>query len=75
MKRIVLGGALLLTAANLAIGITHAATCQGPSGGRVCGASCSKLPNGECYCEGTCTAAEMKWVAGESILIAEESEQ
>jgi nicotinamide mononucleotide (NMN) deamidase PncC len=63
MKRIVLIGALLLTAANLAIGITYAATCQGPSEGRVCGSVCSRLPNRECYCEGTCTAEEMKWVA------------
>jgi len=63
MKRILLIAALLLTAANLAIGITYAAMCQGPSGGRVCGSVCSKLPNGECYCEGTCTPAEMKWVA------------
>lgn len=63
MKKIILSAALLLTAANLAIGITYAATCQGPSGGRVCGSVCSRLSNGECYCEGTCTAAEMKWVA------------
>ena len=75
MKRIVLTGALLLTAANLAIGITYAAKCQGPSGGRVCGASCSKLPNGECACEGTCTAEEMSWVAGATNLIAEKSIQ
>ena len=75
MKRFVLTGALLLTAANLAIGITYAAMCQGPSGGRVCGTTCSKLPNGECYCQGTCTAAEMKWVAGQADVIAQESEQ
>ena len=65
MKRIVLSVLLLITAANLAIGITYAAKCEGPSGGRVCGATCSKLPNGECACEGSCTAAEMKWVAAE----------
>lgn len=65
MKRILLSAALLLTAANLAIGISYAATCEGPSGGRVCGSTCTRLPNGECGCEGKCTAAEMKWVAGE----------
>jgi len=75
MKRIVLTGALLLTAANLTIGITYAAMCLGPSGGRVCGTVCSKLPNGECYCEGSCTATEMKWVAGQKDAIAGGSEQ
>lgn len=65
MKRIALGLALLITAANLALGITNAMTCEGPSGGRVCGTTCGKLPNGECACEGSCTAAERKWVAAQ----------
>ncbi len=68
MKRILLSAALLLTAANLAIGISYAAMCEGKSGGRVCGSICQGLPNGECGCEGSCTAAEMKWVAGEAEL-------
>lgn len=75
MKRIVLSVALWLTAVNLAIGIGYAATCEGKSGGRVCGSICQKLPNGECGCEGSCTSAEMKWVAGEAEVIAEEAAQ
>lgn len=62
MKRVVLCVLLLITTANLAIGITYAAMCEGPSGGRVCGAICIRLSNGECSCEGSCTAAERKWV-------------
>jgi len=68
MKRILLSAALMLTAANLAIGISYAATCEGKSGGRACGSICQRLSNGECGCEGSCTAAEMKWVAGEAEL-------
>ena len=67
MRRILLSAALLLTAVNLSIGIGYAMTCEGKSGGRVCGSLCQKLPNGECSCEGSCTSAEMKWVAGEQI--------
>lgn len=65
MKKIVLSGALLLTAANLAIGITYAATCE-QGGARLCGSTCSKNSSGNCICEGKCTAAEMDWVAGKS---------
>ena len=68
MKRIVLCAALLLTAVNLTIGIGYADTCEGKSGGRACGSVCQKLPNGECGCEGSCTSAEMKWVAGEALV-------
>jgi hypothetical protein len=67
MRRILLSAALLLTAVNLSIGIGYAMTCEGKSGGRVCGSLCQRLPNGECSCEGSCTSAEMKWVAGEQI--------
>ena len=65
MKRILIYAALLLTAVNLSLGIGYAMTCEGKSGGRVCGSSCQKLSNGECGCEGSCTSAEMRWVAGE----------
>jgi hypothetical protein len=64
MKRILLCAALLLTTGNLSIGIGYAMKCEGKSGGRACGSLCQTLPNGECSCEGSCTSAEMKWVAG-----------
>ena len=64
MKKTILTLALLITASNLAVGITYAAICTAPGGARLCGATCSKTSNGACACEGSCTKAEMDWVAG-----------
>ena len=65
MRKMVLMVTLLVTLCNVAVGV-YAATCEGPGGGRICGSSCSKNPNGSCVCEGSCTSGEMRWVAGES---------
>lgn len=64
MKKLLLGAAILLTACNLAAGVAYAEKCTGRSGARACGDRCFNLENGECGCGGTCTAAEMDWVAG-----------
>lgn len=63
MKKIILTLALLITGSNLALGVVYAATCTGAGGSRLCGSVCGKLPNGQCVCDGTCTSAEMNWVA------------
>lgn len=55
--------ALLLSAANLAVGVTYAAICRSSSGARACGELCSSLPNGNCACSGSCTKEERDWVA------------
>ena len=64
MKKTLLTLALLITSSNLAVGVVYAATCTGSGGSRLCGKTCSPGPNGSCTCEGTCTKAEMDWVAG-----------
>ena len=64
MKKTILTLAFLITGSNLVFGIVYAATCTGPGGARLCGATCSKTSNGSCACEGSCTKAEMDWVAG-----------
>lgn len=64
MKKKLLILALLITSSNLALGVVYAATCSGPGGSRLCGKTCSPGPNGGCICEGSCTKAEMDWVAG-----------
>lgn len=64
MRKMVLLAALLLTISNISVGV-YAATCTGRGGGRVCGSTCGKNGNGDCVCEGTCSSAEMNWVAGD----------
>lgn len=63
MKKILLGVAILLTAANLA-GVAYAAVCETAGGARQCGAHCTNASGGRCVCEGACSADEMKWVGG-----------
>jgi hypothetical protein len=63
MKKIILTLALLITASNLALGVVYAATCTGAGGSRLCGSVCAKVASGQCVCDGTCTKAEMDWVA------------
>lgn len=64
MKKIILSLALLITGSNLALGVVYAATCTGSGGSRLCGKTCGKASDGSCVCEGSCTKAEMDWVAG-----------
>lgn len=64
MKKLLLAAAITLTACNLAGVIAYAETCQSGGGARACGDRCVKLSNGECGCGGSCTSAEMNWVAG-----------
>ena len=64
MKKTLLTLTFLITAANLALGVVYAATCTGPGGSRLCGKTCTKTSDGTCVCEGSCTKAEMDWVAG-----------
>lgn len=64
MKKTILTLALLITGSNLALGVVYAATCTGRGGSRLCGKTCSKASDGTCICEGSCTKAEMDWVAG-----------
>lgn len=66
MKSVLLTLGALLTACNLMIGIANSAVCEGSNGGRACGTSCAVFPDGRCACQGSCTAAEMKWVEGGS---------
>ena len=56
--------ALVLSAGNLALGVTYAATCRSSSGARACGEICSSTPSGHCACTGSCTKEERDWVAG-----------
>lgn len=73
MKKILLTLALLITSSNLALGVVYAATCSGPGGSRLCGKTCSKGSDGSCACEGSCTKAEMDWVAGGGFAEIEEA--
>lgn len=73
MKKTILTLALLITASNLALGVVYAATCTGPGGSRLCGKTCTKASDGTCICEGSCTKAEMDWVAGGQFAEIEES--
>ena len=68
MKKILLTLALLITSFNLALGVVYAATCSGPGGSRLCGKTCEKGSDGSCACEGSCTKAEMDWVAGGGVV-------
>ena len=56
--------ALVLSAGNLAVGLTYAATCRSSSGARACGEICSSTTTGNCACSGSCTKEERDWVAG-----------
>ena len=64
MTKVVLTIALVVTAANLAIGVTYAAVCQSSKGARACGATCVAASSGACECSGACSAEERKWVTG-----------
>lgn len=66
MKKMILGLAILLTASNLAAGVVYAAVCESSTGARACGTGCSVLASGNCGCTGSCSAAELDWVAGGS---------
>lgn len=73
MKKMLLGVAILLTAANLA-GVAYASVCETSGGSRVCGTRCSSASEGRCVCEGSCSSAELDWVAGgaKSVAMMEE---
>lgn len=74
MRRMLLMIGLSITLCNVALGV-YAATCSGPGGSRICGRECGRIPNGQCVCEGSCTAEEMRWVAGDPPApIAEDAE-
>lgn len=64
MKKVILGLAILLTASNLAVGVVYAAVCESSNGARACGSGCTVLADGGCGCSGTCSGAELDWVAG-----------
>jgi hypothetical protein len=64
LKKTLLGLAILLTASNLAAVAVYAGVCQSTGGSRACGQTCVTQPTGSCNCEGSCTADELKWVAG-----------
>ena len=71
MSKLVLTTALFVTAANLAIGVSYAATCQSSKGARACGTTCVATPTGACECTGSCTKEERDWVAGGGGQVAE----
>lgn len=56
--------ALVVSAGNLAAGVTYAAVCRSSSGARACGEICTSTTTGNCACSGSCTAEERAWVAG-----------
>ena len=64
MKKVILGLALLLTASNLAVGVAYASVCESSNGVRGCGNICTVLTDGGCGCSGSCSSAELDWVAG-----------
>ena len=63
MRKMLLLGLLLATFSNVAVGV-YAATCS-KGGARFCGGTCARASNGDCACAGSCTSAEMDWVAGD----------
>ena len=63
-KKVLLTLLLVFSVANLTIGITYAALCQGKGGARSCGEQCVTASDGQCGCTGSCTRAEYEWVAG-----------
>ena len=64
--------ALALSAGNLALGVTYAATCRSSSGARACGEICTSTTSGNCACSGSCTKEERDWVAGAGAVALEE---
>jgi len=64
MLRKILMVLALVTSANLAVGVSYAAICRGSGGARACGQTCASTSSGNCGCTGSCTKAEMDWVAG-----------
>jgi len=70
IKKTLLTSLLVLTAANLTIGITYAALCQGKGGARACGEKCVTASDGQCGCTGSCTKEEYDWVAGDKAPVA-----
>ncbi len=66
MSKIVLTIALIITAANLTVGVAYAAVCQSSKGARACGSTCVATSGGACECSGACTADERNWVGGPS---------
>jgi hypothetical protein len=71
MSKLLLTIALFVTAANLGIGVSYAATCQGTKGGRACGTTCVATAQGGCECSGQCTKEERDWVGGGGGQVAE----
>ena len=66
---------VLLTAGNLAFGVTYAAICRSTSGARACGEICTSTSTGNCACSGSCTKEERDWVAGAGGQVAEIKEE
>ena len=62
MSKSLLIMALFVTAANLTIGVSYAATCQSSKGARACGTTCVATAAGACECTGQCTKEERDWV-------------
>lgn len=62
-KKTLLSLAILVTVSNIAAVVAYAGVCQSTGGARACGQTCATEPNGSCSCEGSCTDAELKWVA------------
>ena len=74
MRRKILIVALVLSAGNLALGVTYAAICRSSSGARACGEICTSTTTGNCACSGSCTKEERDWVAGANGQLAEVEE-
>ena len=64
MSKFILTIALVVTAANLTIGMGYAATCQSSKGARACGTTCAATAAGGCECSGACSKEERDWVGG-----------
>ena len=64
MNKLLLTIALFVTAVNLTIGVSYAATCQSSKGARACGTTCVATAAGACECTGQCTKEERDWVGG-----------
>ena len=63
--------ALVVSAGNLAAGVTYAAVCRSSNGARACGEICTSTTTGNCACSGSCTAEERTWVSGAGSQVAE----
>lgn len=71
MRKLVLTMALVVSATNLAIGVSYAATCQSTKGARACGTTCVATAGGACECTGACSKEEREWVGGGGGQVAE----